>query len=163
MMALPVADIGGVCSVVIIKLRDFRAALILNSERCVVLPSPVDSPICNRPNPRPVRKRTAARKLTSQRRRAEKPSNLELTETTGYTCSSNTKGFSAKEIREAFLIWSGRRDSNSGPHPPQGCALPGCATSRQSYFSMNGKHPMSKRERDGDHFCRAGPSAISAS
>jgi hypothetical protein len=27
-------------------------------------------------------------------------------------------------------LWSGRLDSNQRPHPPQGCALPGCATSR---------------------------------
>ena len=27
-------------------------------------------------------------------------------------------------------IWSGRRDLNSGPLPPQGSALPGCATAR---------------------------------
>src|ERR1041385_8024693 len=29
-----------------------------------------------------------------------------------------------------FEKWSGRRDSNSRPHAPQACALPGCATSR---------------------------------
>jgi hypothetical protein len=36
--------------------------------------------------------------------------------------------------REAFFHdrsrWSECRDLNPGPHPPQGCALPGCATSR---------------------------------
>ena len=34
----------------------------------------------------------------------------------------------------AYLYWSGRRDSNSRPHAPQACALPGCATSRQKSF-----------------------------
>jgi hypothetical protein len=59
-------------------------------------------------------------------------------------CRAHNKKGSPSENSESLLIWSGRRDSNSGPHPPQGCALPGCATSRQSCFSMNGKHPMSK-------------------
>ncbi len=36
--------------------------------------------------------------------------------------------------------WSGRRDSNSGPHPPQGCALPGCATSRKTAPSISAKN-----------------------
>src|SRR2546430_14763474 len=34
--------------------------------------------------------------------------------------------------------WSGRRDLNSGPHAPQACALPGCATSRL-VISINAK------------------------
>ena len=31
-----------------------------------------------------------------------------------------------------FLIQSGRLDSNQRPHAPQTCALPGCATSRDT-------------------------------
>src|SRR6476620_5537770 len=47
--------------------------------------------------------------------------------------SLNQKGFQPLLIG-SLLNWSGRRDSNSGPHPPQGCALPGCATSRHSKY-----------------------------
>ena len=31
------------------------------------------------------------------------------------------------------LFWSAREDSNLRPHPPQGCALPGCATRREPF------------------------------
>jgi hypothetical protein len=32
--------------------------------------------------------------------------------------------------------WSECRDLNPGPHPPQGCALPGCATSRLYFCNI---------------------------
>src|SRR5262249_27653801 len=38
-----------------------------------------------------------------------------------------------------FYAWSGRPDLNRGPHAPQACALPGCATPRLS------KKPRRKR------------------
>src|SRR5262245_42095029 len=44
-------------------------------------------------------------------------------------------------------FWSGRRDSNSRPHAPQACALPGCATSRQTVFSIAGKTALSNRRK----------------
>src|SRR5881394_102549 len=42
-------------------------------------------------------------------------------------------------------FWSGRRDSNSRPHAPQACALPGCATSRQTDFKYGWKSCFVKR------------------
>jgi hypothetical protein len=43
-------------------------------------------------------------------------------------------------------LWSGRRDSNSRPHAPQACALPGCATSRQIDLKYRCKAGFVKRE-----------------
>src|SRR5712691_3321284 len=56
--------------------------------------------------------------------------------------SADNKGFPIKN-RKAFIHWSGRLDSNQRPHAPQACALPGCATSRQTGFSMDAKFALS--------------------
>ena len=51
--------------------------------------------------------------------------------------SAQTTAANVTDRRECLLTWSGRRDSNSRPHAPQACALPGCATSRLLLFSTS--------------------------
>ena len=58
-------------------------------------------------------------------------------------------------FRGLFFIWSERRDLNSRPLPPQGSALPSCATSRtRGYYTRFPKdihsHLPSGREEEKD-------------
>src|SRR3954447_7615758 len=65
------------------------------------------------------------------------------------------KGRACGSISRRLFNLSGRRDLNSGPLPPQGSALPGCATSRQDFSSISGNVFLSNaRERDAGEFCQ---------
>jgi hypothetical protein len=59
-------------------------------------------------------------------------------------------------IRVVFKIWSGARDLNPGPHGPEPCALPNCASPRRL-----SQHARQRRAPRRDHrFYWAGTSTL---
>ncbi len=59
--------------------------------------------------------------------------------------------------RPQLSVWSAREDSNLRPHPPQGCALPGCATRRESFTLRAGARFIKVRNPEG---CRAADEGV---
>lgn len=79
-----------------------------------------------------------ARRCRAMRRPQSRSFTLPLRAAQMLACSQQKRSLLPRLLVCSYK-WSECRDSNPGPHPPQGCALPGCATSRRAHIYVKGK------------------------